>query len=68
MSTTETPIFDTLAREFEDQRPLIHVAHALGGDALGDPMATTHVAKVRVAATRHPERLPRRSGRSANRH
>jgi hypothetical protein len=67
--TTETPIFDALAREFENQRPLIHVASALGADPLGDPLTRTRAADVSFSA--HPatqEALPRRSrpGRSTS--
>lgn len=63
MRTTETPIFDALAREFETNRPLIHVASALGGDPFGDPLSRTHAADVTFSTPRGP--LPRRS-RSAD--
>ncbi|WP_277210057.1 hypothetical protein [Isoptericola croceus] len=59
MRTSETPIFDSLAREFESQRPLIHVASALGGDPFGDPLSRTSAADVSFSAPRGP--LPRRS-------
>jgi hypothetical protein len=56
----DTPIFDTVAREFESQRPLLHVVQALGGDAFGDPLDRTHAFDVTVPAPR-PGPLPRRA-------
>ncbi|GAA1986662.1 hypothetical protein GCM10009718_25110 [Isoptericola halotolerans] len=62
MRTTDTPIFDDLAREFENQRPLLHVASALGADPLGDPLTRTHATTVSYPATwaRGDGPLPRR--------
>lgn len=59
MRTTDTPIFDALAREFETQRPLIHVASALGGDPLGDPLARTRATEISWSERRST--LPRRA-------
>ncbi|SDR87023.1 hypothetical protein [Paraoerskovia marina] len=64
MRDTETPIFDALAHEFEAQRPLLHVARALGGDALGDPLSTTQVSAVSYSTAVERAHLPRRSRRS----
>ncbi|WP_402465100.1 hypothetical protein [Isoptericola aurantiacus] len=60
MRTTDTPIFDALAREFESRRPLLHVAHALGGDPLADPLVRTHATDVSFVADRGGS-LPRRT-------
>ncbi|PRZ04356.1 hypothetical protein BCE75_110164 [Isoptericola sp. CG 20/1183] len=59
MRTNETPIFDSLAREFETQRPLIHVASALGADPWGDPLSRTHATEVSWSERRGS--LPRRA-------
>ncbi|WP_407317703.1 hypothetical protein UQW22_14060 [Isoptericola halotolerans] len=60
MRTTDTPIFDALAREFEAQRPLIHVASALGGDPLGDPLTRTRATDVSFLSSTRRGSLPRR--------
>ncbi|MFV2143048.1 MULTISPECIES: hypothetical protein [Isoptericola] len=60
MRTTDTPIFDALAREFEAQRPLVHVASALGADPLGDPLSRTHATEVSWSGQRRGT-LPRRA-------
>jgi hypothetical protein len=62
----ETPIFDTLAREFESSRPLLHVARALGGDPLGDPLSRTHAVDVATASV-STSPLPRRGRRESSR-
>ncbi|WP_141538646.1 hypothetical protein [Isoptericola jiangsuensis] len=66
MRSTETPIFDALAREFESHRPLLHVARALGGDPLGDPLSHTHAFDVSYAA-QGSGALPRRARQDAGR-
>ncbi|WP_278234554.1 hypothetical protein [Isoptericola sp. AK164] len=63
MPRDDTPIYDALAREFETGRPLLHVARALGGDPLGDPLARTRATEVRFT-TEDADRLPRRSRRN----
>jgi hypothetical protein len=60
----DTPIFDTVAREFESQRPLLHVVQALGGDAFGDPLDRTRTFDVTVAAPGTGP-LPRRARQDA---
>lgn len=61
MRSNDTPIFDALAREFETRRPLAQVAHALGGDALGDPLTRTHAADVSFTTSSGGRTLPRRA-------
>jgi hypothetical protein len=60
--TTDTPIFDAVAREFEEQRPLFHVIQGLGGDAFGDPLDRTRTFDVSAPAP-GAGALPRRSRR-----
>lgn len=62
MRKTDTPIFDAVAREFEEQRPLFHVIQALGGDAFGDPLDRTRTFDV-SAPLSGTGSLPRRARR-----
>ncbi|WP_418276732.1 hypothetical protein ACNHYB_02195 [Isoptericola jiangsuensis] len=59
MRTSDTPIFEAVAREFEAQRPLFHVVQALGGDAFADPLNRTRTFDVAVPPS-GASSLPRR--------